>query len=355
MEVTPAMAFDIPAAPVNEQRRIAHADSSLVGAARRAAAEMGARIPYVAGRVGREALIATELATNLVKHAREGELLIRPLGSDGLAGLELLAIDRGPGIRNLHDAMRDGISSAGSPGTGLGAIRRLADIHDIDSRVDRGTVAIARVYADAAQRPMPMALGAVCLPRTGETHCGDAWAVTVNERGCRIIVADGLGHGPLAAIAAQAAVKVFHDQPRAAPGELISAAHAAMRATRGAAVFVADVDLAHQELRYAGVGNVAATISSRGALKSLVSHNGTVGHEMRKVQQFSLPWPDDALLIVHSDGLATRWDLASYPGLALRHPSIVAGTLYRDHRRPRDDVTVVAVTHHQASRWATSS
>jgi len=347
--------FIVPDQPLNAQRRIAHADPSLVGAARRATVELGARIPFDEKRVGREALIATELASNLVKHARDGELLVRALGSDRRGGLELLAIDRGPGIPNLAEALRDGVSSAGSPGTGLGAVRRLADEHDIDSRVDQGTVVMARLYAaTAARKPRVVSVGVVCQPHPGETLCGDAWDVVHVQHGCRLIVADGLGHGAHAAAAAQTAVAVFHSEPRASPAEVLASAHAAMRATRGAAVFVAEVDRRRGEIRYAGIGNIAAVVLSQGNDRNLVSHNGTVGQEMRKPQQFAVPWPDDALLIVHSDGLGTKWDLGAYPGLAWRHPTIVAGTLYRDFQRGRDDVTVVAVTG-KAARWATAS
>jgi hypothetical protein len=64
---------------------------------------------------------------------------------------------------------------------------------------------------------------------------------------------------------------------------------------------------------------------------------------MRRVQQFDLPLPTNALLLLHSDGLATHWNLADYPGLVGRHPGIIAGVLYRDHERGRDDVTVLVV------------
>src|SRR5262245_6475361 len=312
MEMNTLPGFVVPDQPLNAQRRIAYADPSLVGAARRATVEIGARIPFDAKHVGREALIATELASNLVKHARDGELLIRALGADRRGGLELLAIDGGPGIRNLAEALRDGVSSAGSPGTGLGAVRRMADEHDIDSRIDQGTVVMARLYTETAARQLRIvSVGVVCQPHPGETLCGDAWDVVHVAHGCRLIVVDGLGHGPHAATAAQTAVAVFRSEPRASPADVLAAAHAAMRATRGAAVLVAEVDRSGGEVRYAGIGNIAGSILSQGNSRNLVSHNGTVGHEMRKLQQFAAAWPDDALLLVHSDGLGTKWDLAA--------------------------------------------
>jgi hypothetical protein len=119
--------------------------------------------------------------------------------------------------------------------------------------------------------------------------------------------------------------------------------HLALRGTRGAAVAVAEINVNACELRFTGVGNIAGSILHEGTSRGVISHNGIVGHEMRKVQEFSYPFPSGALLIMHSDGLASHWRLDQYAGLAQRHPALIAGVLYRDHKRPRDDVTVLAV------------
>ena len=96
-------------------------------------------------------------------------------------------------------------------------------------------------------------------------------------------------------------------------------------------------------MRYAGLGNIAGAIVGDAPVRHMVSHNGTAGHEARKFEEFTYPWPEGALVVVHSDGLATHWDLGRYPGLMQREPSLVAGVLYRDFSRRRDDVTVVVV------------
>jgi hypothetical protein len=69
----------------------------------------------------------------------------------------------------------------------------------------------------------------------------------------------------------------------------------------------------------------------------MVSHNGTAGHVAPRIREFVYDFTVDPLVILHSDGLTSRWDLAAYPGLAMQHPSLVAGVLLRDHRRGRDD------------------
>jgi serine/threonine protein phosphatase PrpC len=187
-------------------------------------------------------------------------------------------------------------------------------------------------------------VGAVCVPKPGEDTCGDAWSVAAGSPEClSVLVADGLGHGPGAADAARLAVRVFEAHPGRTPGAHLSAIHEALRSTRGAGAAVASIDRRSGTVTFAGVGNVAGAIVARGRSRQLVSMNGTLGHKVHRINEFTYPWDDDALLVMHSDGLTSRWDLDRYPGLGERHPSLVAGVLFRDFQRVRDDVTVVAV------------
>ncbi len=182
----------------------------------------------------------------------------------------------------------------------------------------------------------------MCLPMRDEIVCGDAWATRRDGHIDLMMVADGLGHGPDAAEAARSAVTVFEASRDRAPAALVSEIHGALRSTRGAAVAIASLDHERGEIRYAGVGNIAGTIVHAGATRSMVSLNGTVGHEMRKIQEFAYEWPVGALVVMQSDGLQTHWRLDKYPGLTARHPSVIAAVLYRDFSRGRDDVTVLA-------------
>ena len=95
-------------------------------------------------------------------------------------------------------------------------------------------------------------------------------------------------------------------------------------------------------LTFAGVGNISGQIySGAQAGQHLVSVNGTAGHQMQRIREFSYPWPDDGMLVMHSDGLSTHTGLEKHPGLALHDPSLIAGVLYRDFTRRNDDATVV--------------
>ena len=154
-------------------------------------------------------------------------------------------------------------------------------------------------------------------------------------------MADGLGHGPLASDAAQEALATFRRCSARPPKDILLTVHEALRKTRGAAVAIAEVLPGREQLHYAGSGNIAATICHNGLAKRLVSMNGTPGHNVGTVQEFAYSWAEGSSLLMHSDGLGTRWDLAEYPGLISRDPSLVAGVLSRDFGRKRDDATIL--------------
>jgi anti-sigma regulatory factor (Ser/Thr protein kinase) len=318
-------------------------DPSGAGEARRTAVALAAALDLSEDVRGRAALVATEVATNLVKHAKGGEVVLRSLSAAEGGGLEVLAFDRGPGIADLARCLRDGYSTAGTAGAGLGAVRRQSDLFDLASVVGAGTVLVARVRERPAPTPPPagVAVGAVCLPVGGEEVCGDAWAVETTPVRTAILVVDGLGHGLPAATAAREAVRVFRGAAHQEPADVMHALHAALRPTRGGAAAVAVIDHAARALRFAGVGNVAGAVVALDRRQGLVSLNGTLGHAVRKVQTFEYVWPAGAVLVMHSDGLSSQWDLARYPGLAARHPAVAAGVLFRDYRRGRDDATVL--------------
>jgi anti-sigma regulatory factor (Ser/Thr protein kinase) len=316
-------------------------DRSQVGEARRRVVDLAARVGL--GEVPREklALLVNELGTNLVKHAGGGELLVRAL--PGRPALEILALDKGGGMASVEECFRDGHSTSGSAGTGLGAVRRLASFVDVYSSRPGGTAIVAHVASPEASAPAAprWEVGAVCVSKSGEEICGDGWAAADTVDGYHLMMADGLGHGLGAAEAARAAVRCFDRDPTLGPAAQVSAIHQALRGTRGAAVAVVVIDPRAGVVIFAGVGNIAGSIIANGGSRQLVSLNGTAGHTLHKINEFSYPWTDDALLLVHTDGLVRRWDLGRYPGLVQRHPSLVAGVLFRDFNRRRDDVTVV--------------
>ena len=294
-----------------------------------------------AGQVG---IVVTELAGNLVKHAGGGDIILRQLHSVSTKGLEVMSLDKGPGIEDVARCLEDGYSTAGSPGTGMGAVGRLSGSMDIYSQIGKGTAIMAPVWAKPLRKPEPQHVGALCIAVGGESECGDGWALLRVDNKIRIIATDGLGHGPLAAKATEYALEIFQEYQSLAPAQLIAELHKALLSTRGAAIATAEIYLDKQEMKFAGVGNISGAIISGLKLKGLASYNGTVGHQMYKVQEITYNCPANSIVILHSDGLTNRWRLEDYPGLNHRHPSLIAGVLYRDFQRGRDDATVLALS-----------
>lgn len=329
---------------MSESIAIPITESSQTGEARRAALALASRLGLKETERSNTGIVVTEIANNLLQHAHDGTVLLRAIEYPVL-GLEVLSLDKGPGMVNVDRCFQDGFSTAGTAGNGLGAIGRLSNFLEIYSVPGAGTALLTQIWSNSDSHPRKMGLevGAVCLPKRGEEVSGDAWADQIEPHRSLLLVADGLGHGPAAADASMMAVRTFQEHHHRSPYAIVEAAHAALRSTRGAALAIAEIDVEQQSVRFAGVGNIAASIFSSTEHHNLVSYNGTIGHEVRKIQEFTYPWYANGLLIMHSDGLSTQWRLDRYPGLSQKHPSLIAGVLYRDFHRERDDVTVLVV------------
>jgi anti-sigma regulatory factor (Ser/Thr protein kinase) len=319
-------------------------DQSHVGEARRAAGELARLGGVNETRTARAALIATEMATNILKHAQGAGMIAMDRFCDALGtGVELLAIDKGPGIADLQACLADGYSTAGSPGTGLGAIARQADLFGAYSRPGLGTVVQARLVDGPAAIGSGTDIGAVAATYPGEVVSGDRWAFDANSRGRTLLVADGSGHGLQAARAADLAAQIFSDHASEDCVSLVERMHRGLAPTRGAALAIARIDAGEALIRFVGVGNIAGAIVTGTDARQMVSHNGTAGHIAPRVREFTYPFAGAPCIVMHSDGLSNRWRIADYPGLAACHPSLIAAVLFRDFRRGRDDATIAVM------------
>jgi anti-sigma regulatory factor (Ser/Thr protein kinase) len=317
---------------------------SQVGQARRAAVRLAVASKLSEEAQGKVAVIATELASNLARYGRDGRFFVQSVTWPEESFVQMLAVDSGPGIADLQRSMQDGVSTGGTPGTGLGAVRRMSDDFDIYSTVGQGTLVLSRVSGSGSKQPQPSyRWAAISTPAPWETVCGDAWRIVEKSGDLGVMVVDGLGHGLLAAEAANRAAELFDAEAGPSqPAGFCDRAHQALAGSRGAALAVAHVSTAGR-VRYAGVGNIAGAIVGDNGSRGLPSQNGTVGLQIRRVQEFDYELPERGVLVMHSDGLTSRWSLDAYQGLASRHPALIAGVLYRDCLRGRDDATIVVV------------
>lgn len=280
----------------------------------------------------RAGIIATEMATNVVKFAGgDGAVLLHPEPD----GVELIALDRGPGIPDGQ--AEDRVSSVGTLGTGLGAIRRLSDRFALHTVPQGGTVLVAGV---GARRAAPVARDAagISVAAAGESDCGDAWFVR-RAGGClQLGVIDALGHGVAAAVAVRRCSEALDGVADEDLAGVLHRLHDALPGSRCAVAMVAEI--AGDSLRSAGIGNIAARLlTPDGGARRLISHPGILGQGALSVRVAVTPFPPGSVLVMHSDGISQKWRPEEVAGL--RHPAVLAATLLRDHRNPRDDATVL--------------
>lgn len=313
-------------------------DSSFAGEVRRLAVSFAGDIGFDETITGQISIVINELCSNIVKHAGTGEIILVQHKDK----LEIISIDKGPGMGNVNECLKDGFSTQGTQGTGLGAIKRLSHTFELYTALNKGTVIYSAFILNTSEDKFET--GSVAVNYPGEVVCGDGWTfLKVNEDRLKVMVADGLGHGLLAHEASKAAINSFMSGNDRSPLMDINALHNALRSTRGAAVAVGDIQMANAKIDYAGLGNISATLVSPAGTKKLISYNGTAGVQFKNVQPMAYPLEKDWVLIMHSDGLGTQWSLTDYPGLMFKHPTLIAAVLYRDYTRGNDDVTVVVI------------
>jgi anti-sigma regulatory factor (Ser/Thr protein kinase) len=300
---------------------------------------MADRLQFPVARADQLALAVTEAASNLYKHAEQGSLLLAISRDADPPGIILVTIDAGPGLPDVGAAWRDGHSTAGTLGIGLGAIRRLADFCDLYSMPGRGTALVARFWPAPCQPAIRYA--GLIRPITGEIECGDAFGAVQTGDVVTALLCDGLGHGPLAASAAAEAVTAVLEAPAAEPVALLERAHRRLGGTRGGAIGI--VQLAGHAAKFAGLGNITASILSSDSRKGMLSVPGIVGHQARTIRQFEYQVPPDAAIVLHSDGLSSRWGAAAVPALAARDPLLVAAVLLAAAGSHRDDAGVLVL------------
>jgi anti-sigma regulatory factor (Ser/Thr protein kinase) len=314
--------------------------AATASAARRTAERLAEQIGLPEKQTGDLSIVVAEAAGNLVKHADEGVLLVRPVRTEEQAGVEIVAYDHGPGMADLVHSVGDGHSTAGTLGIGLGAIVRQSSWSDLHSVPGKGTVLVAQVWPGTP--PTPSWAAGLTRPLTGEPVSGDAFAIREVEGRRLVMMCDGLGHGGLAAAAANEAVRTFTEVAPSSPATIVEALHRRLNHTRGAALAVAEIDRDAQMVRYCGLGNIAGTvIGLTGTRRGMISLPGIAGHQRRQIRQYDYPFDTGAIVLMHSDGIVDRWNPMDYPGLLTHSPAVIAATVLRDAGVRRDDAGVL--------------
>jgi anti-sigma regulatory factor (Ser/Thr protein kinase) len=325
--------------------RISMLDEASVALVRERVREIGAAQRLPDARAAALVSAASELGHNQLRHARAGEVVVRAIERDGVAGVEVVAADLGDGLLDPSAALKGeprvptSAQDRPSLGVGLPAALELADETDFDVRVGSGTCVWARKFAGEFRRRRQV--GIYGRPCPGELISGDHAAFVRSETDLLVALADGLGHGPAAWDAAApglSAVRAVSDQ---ALDRILEHAHAALAGTRGAVMALARLPEPGEAVQTASVGNVSVQVY--GTQKSWGNAGtsfvlGTPGQMRKPIQVDHAIEPRD-VLVLFSDGVTIRVDLE--PDLLFEHPVVIAHQLVQRFGRNNDDALVL--------------
>lgn len=305
---------------------------------------------FTANELAEIDIIVAELVSNLLKYAKEGRLLVKVLAEPKEKGLEIISLDSGPGISDVNHMLEDGNSTGNSSmGAGLGAIKRLSHFFEIYSQRNWGTVMVMRKFSlgltELARKPK-VTIRSVIVAKPGEQECGDGMYLKQSPQLIKLLLGDGLGHGKHAATAIGEAIKVFKDSIEENTVDILRGMHSAstVRKTRGLVATAAILHLKTATLKLCGIGNISSRMLHRGNTKNFLSYNGIVGLNIPSVMNEQVqPLEKGQLLVLCSDGIKTRWDLARHPSIGKYDPAIIATAIYKDFCRNTDDTSVVVV------------
>jgi anti-sigma regulatory factor (Ser/Thr protein kinase) len=315
-------------------------DPSAVAEARRRARRIAFALGISSTRVENVAIVATEIAQNVLRHGGGGKMLVQPFGAQKQERLYVIGLDEGPGIQRVERMLQDGQTTSDSPGTGLGAIKRLSDRMDIDTAPGAGTVITAEFSISRDGDGTPPDAG-LCLPYPGERRCGDSIAARVSEAAACYLVCDGLGHGAKAATASGAARNAFLASDETQPGAMLAEVGEALQGTRGAVAAISCLDRASGRLDYAAIGNIATIVLQDGQARRLPVRDGLLGGRRASAHEETLEIGRDAVVIMHSDGLSTLRRLTERPPLFQRSATAIAARLLQQADRERDDASIL--------------
>jgi anti-sigma regulatory factor (Ser/Thr protein kinase) len=298
-------------------------------------------------RVAEIDIILAEMTSNLFKYANGGEILTGYFEDKEQSYIELISIDNGPGMNDLSRMMVDGYSSSNTVGHGFGSMKRLSDHFEAFSAKGWGTIMVSRVYkVKPAKNSLVknIQLYSLVVSKPGETVSGDGHYYKIIDNNIKILVGDGLGHGPEANKAVNEAVNVFKLCIDNSPVEIIRYIHPDVRKTRGLVATVAVFDIGAKQLRIAGVGNIATKLSGLQQTKNIMSYNGIIGHNIpNTMNDTTIDFTGYNQLVLCSDGIRSRWEINNPSGLSRYDISLQAVAIYKDYARRTDDMSVMIV------------
>ena len=289
----------------------------------------------------RLATIASELGRNQLRHARRGQVAVRPIARGEHRGVELIAADEGDGIADPTRALEGRPKIEGSLGFGLSSARALAYEIDIDVRLREGTCIRARVFDGAP--PKRREVGIYGRPYRDEPRSGDHACAHRDDDRLVLGVCDGLGHGGPARSAAGEAMRTFMHHRHGSPMEILEAAHAALGPTRGAVMAALALRQEETSLELASVGNVTVELVQPRQQRRFGGTSFVLGSPQRnwRAQSTHGAVAPEEVVVLFTDGIASRASIEADFALLREHPVVIAHQLVARFGREDDDVLVL--------------
>jgi anti-sigma regulatory factor (Ser/Thr protein kinase) len=304
-------------------------------------------------------LVVSELGSNLVEHAGGGTLKFAALQDGDRHGMQIEALDEGPGIADAEEAIADGYSTTGSLGYGLGAVNRLTDEFEIYSHGEAGDG--THIVCQRWHRPRraarvgrcPLDFGAATRAHPGMQLNGDTFVIERWDEKALVAVIDGLGHGQYAHRASQKAREYVERHPDQELTRMFRGVGRACRATRGVVMAVARFDWGEARLTFGTIGDIAARVfGSREPIHFRI-RRGILGGQAPSPVVTHHAWDTGNVLVLHSDGLTSRWRWADFPELPDATATAAARRLLRALAKDNDDATVLVVKAAEGRRSGT--
>lgn len=336
----------------------------------------------------------SELVRNILKYAGKGHVRFDPARANGTKGLKITVQDSGPGIADIEQAMADHYSSSGTLGLGLPGVKRMVDEFEINSAPGKGTRVVVTKWITSAKssnrgnkqkhdvhthsprsqqklnndppaRGSPLAVskntqlegadttnaggrtpewGIWGRPCGGELVSGDTIIVKQLEDEIACAVVDVLGHGPDAHELAKHIETFLGRRMSADPTATLQLLHTELRGSRGAVAGIAVFNPATGKVRYVACGNIVARRMGESEV-SLHSAEGTLGQSMRSPTEQKLVLQEKDVLLIHTDGIKSRFGMKDYPKICYERAQVIAKTIVEKFGRSYDDATCLALRY----------
>lgn len=293
-------------------------------------------------------LVCNEIVTNQIKHAQGSGMLQIWDPVNAKQSIDIFGLDYGPGIENLEHAKKDGTTTTGTLGKGLGAIERLSGENAIYTMIKdansvnswHGTAIWSRFTPGKKEKKGVLESGSYIRAFQDNFYNGDYIEIKNGLGGLKWAHLDGLGHGKLAADAVVPARSILNEET--CLEDKIASLSEKLKFGRGAVGVLGEIDASGKRLRISGVGDMQAYLIEDNERRAMNLASGILGRQHRSVVVNDIAFAQRAVAITASDGIKS-WNIETFPMLWRLHPQMIAFVMGNILARRSDDISLMVV------------